>query len=590
MAQTQASQWLATLPEQAEYDVVVLGTGAAGMAAALFASIAGSKVLLVERTEYVGGTTAWSGGTTWVPLTRYLADTPTEDSFEQVMSFLDAAVGEHAPRAMREAFLKDGANAIHSLVDHTQVAFRACAYHPDYLADLPGATVNGRALEPLPYQAGHLGVNLQLLRPPIPEFTVLGGMMVNREDISHLLQRFKKPKSFLYTLKLVGRYYRDKLFYGQTARSVMGHALIARMLASVLERQIELTVSTQVTDLKINTEGSVQLSLQQAGISKQVQAKGGVILATGGFGRDPDKRKAYYPAGVPDFSSTAPGHTGELHKQVLSLGASYGQAEDQPAFWAPVSIRRRADASLAVFPHFVFDRSKPGTICVDQTGQRFVNESCSYHEFAKQMLAGGARTNPAWIICDAPAIQKYGLGMVRLGGDKLSPYLADGYLLTAASLDELAQKLLVSAENLKAAIAQMNEAAESGVDHLFQRGSTVYQRANGDPSHQPNPSLGLIKTPPFYALKLYPADIGTAKGLQADTSARLIREDGSVIEGLYACGNDLNSIMGGTYPGPGITIGPAIVFGYIAAQAASHRANAQLQQRRDQDLDQTKDQ
>lgn len=578
MAETPASQFLATLTDKAQYDVVVLGSGAAGMAAALFASLAGSKVLLVERTEYVGGTTALSGGTTWVPLTRYLADTNTQDSFDKVMNFLDAAVGEHAPRAMRAAFLKSGAEAIHTLVDNTKVAFRACAYHPDYLADLEGATVNGRALEPLPYNAGHLGANLKLLRPPIPEFTVLGGMMVNREDINNLLQRFKTPKSFLYTLKLVGRYYRDKLLYGQTARSVMGHALIARMLDSVLERGIDLTVSTEVTELKPNSDGSVQLTLKQNGVQKQFQAKGGVILASGGFGRDLNKRKTIYPHGTPNFSPAALGHTGELHQQVMSLGACYGTADDQPAFWAPVSTRKRADGSLAVFPHFVFDRSKPGTVCIDQTGKRFINESRSYHEFGKVMLEGGATTNPVWIICDADALQKYGLGMVRLGGDNPRPYLADGYLIAGNTLDELAQKLQMPAENLKASIAQMNEAADSGVDTLFKRGSTVYQRANGDANHQPNPTLGAIKTAPFYAVQLHPADIGTARGLQADTSARLLREDGSVIDGLYACGNDLNSIMGGTYPGPGITIGPGIVFGYIAAQHASQRAKTQTQQ------------
>lgn len=578
MAGTQASQFLTSIADHAQYDVVVLGTGAAGMAAALFASIAGSKVLLVERTEYVGGTTALSGGTTWVPLTRYLAHTTTQDSFKNVMTFLDAAVGEHAPREMRETFLKTGADAIHTLVDNTKVAFRACAYHPDYLADLPGATVNGRALEPLPYNSGHLGAHLKLLRPPIPEFTILGGMMVNREDINNLLQRFKNLKSFLYTIKLVGRYFHDKALHGQTARSVMGHALIARMLDSVLERKIDLTISTEVTELKTNADGSVQLSLQQNGIKKQIQAKGGVILASGGFGRDPDKRKAFYPAGTPDFSPAASGHTGELHKQVMHLGACYGKANDQPAFWAPVSTRKRADGNLAVFPHFVFDRSKPGTVCVDQTGKRFINESRSYHEFGKVMLEGGSATNPAWIICDAEALQKYGLGMVRLGGDNPKPYLADGYLMVGATLDELAQKLQVPAENLQASIAQINQAAITGEDALFKRGSTVYQRANGDANHQPNPTLGAIKTPPFYAVKLYPADIGTARGLQADTFARLIREDGSVITGLYACGNDLNSIMGGTYPGPGITIGPGIVFGYIAAQHASQRAKAHVQQ------------
>lgn len=574
MAGIQARQFLASMADHAQYDVVVLGTGAAGMAAALFASMAGSKVLLVERTEYVGGTSALSGGTTWVPLTRYLADTETEDNFEKVMTFLDAAVGEHAPRALREAFLTAGAAAIHSLVDNTQVAFRACAYHPDYLADLPGATVNGRALEPLPYHAGHLGANLKLLRPPIPEFTVLGGMMVNRQDINHLLQRFKTPSSFLYTVKLVSRYYLDKVLYGQPARSVMGHALIARMLASVLERKIDLTVSTEVTELKPTADGSVQLNLKQKGVQKLIQAKGGVILASGGFGRDAEKRKSIYPAGTPEFSPAASGHTGELHQQVMNLGAYYSRADDQAAFWAPVSTRKRADGSLAVFPHFVFDRSKPGTVCVDQTGQRFINESRSYHEFGKVMLEGGANTNPVWIIGDAEALQKYGLGMVRLGGDDPKPYLADGYLVSGTTLDELAQKLNLPAENLKATVAQMNKAAQTGVDTLFNRGSTVYQRANGDANHQPNPTLGEIKTDPFYAVKLHATDIGTAMGLQADTSARLIREDGSVIDGFYACGNDLNSMMGGTYPGPGITIGPGIVFGYLAAQHASQRAKA----------------
>lgn len=578
MAATAASQLLTTLNDDAHYDVVVLGTGAAGMAAALFASIAGSKVLLVERTEYVGGTTALSGGTTWVPLTRYLAHTSTHDSFENVMTFLDAAVGEHAPREMRAAFLKAGADAIHTLVDNTKVDFRACAYHPDYLADLPGATMNGRVLEPLPYNAGHLGAHLKLLRPPIPEFTVLGGMMVNRQDINHLLQRFKKPSSLLYTAKLVSRYYLDKAFYGQTARSVMGHALIARMLDSVLERGIDLTVSTEVTNLQPHTDGSVQLTLRQNGVQKHIQAKGGVILASGGFGRDPEKRKSFYPQGMSDFSPAASGHTGELHKQVINLGACYGTAEDQPAFWAPVSTRKRADGSLAVFPHFVFDRSKPGTVCVDQTGKRFINESRSYHEFGKVMLEGEASTYSVWIICDADALQKYGLGLVRLGGDNPKPYIADGYLVSGATLDELAQKLQVPADNLKASIAQMNEAARTGEDTVFKRGSTVYQRANGDATHQPNPTLGAIKTAPFYAVKLHPADIGSAKGLQGDTLARLLRADGSVIEGLYACGNDLNSIMGGTYPGPGITIGPGIVFGYIAAQHASQRAKAHPQQ------------
>ncbi|MBR9883328.1 MAG: FAD-dependent oxidoreductase [Oceanospirillales bacterium] len=556
-----------------EYDLIVVGAGAAGMAAALFGALEGARVLLVERTPYVGGTSALSGGTTWVPLSQYAQ--PGEDSYENVSGFLDRAVGEHAPKPMREAFLKAGPEAIRVLTAGTDVAFRKCAFHPDYMADLEGATQCGRALEPLPYITRHLGDNLKLLRPPIPEFTVLGGMMINREDIGHLLNRFKSPKSFLYTVKLVLRYVYDRLVYRAPARSVMGHALIARMLSSALDLGVNISVETELTDIEPMGKGRHRLRLKQGAIEREVIATGGVVLASGGFGRDPLKRASLYPQGAPDYSPTAPGHTGAAHKIAENLGAHYGTAEDQPAFWAPCSIRRRKDETLAVFPHFVFDRSKPGTVCVDQAGNRFVNESLSYHEFGKAMLNSAGKANPAYIITDAAAIQKYGLGLVRLGGDKLEPYIEDGYLIEANSVEALALKLGMKPENLRASIDHMNAAAKTGVDSQFHRGETVYQRANGDAEHGPNPTLGSIEKAPFYAIELYPADIGTAKGLVSDANAQLMTAQGEPIEGLYAAGNDLNSIMGGTYPGPGITIGPGIVFGYIAAQHAIARSRAE---------------
>ncbi|GGB94858.1 FAD-binding dehydrogenase [Marinobacterium zhoushanense] len=565
-----AKKFIHGLENDTQYDVLVVGAGAAGMAAALYAALDGARVLLVERTPYLGGTSALSGGTTWVPLSQYAEQ--GEDSYENVSAFLDRAVGEHAPKAMREAFLKAGPEAIRILTANTDVAFRKCTFHPDYMADLEGATRCGRALEPLPFVTRHLGLQLKLMRPPIPEFTVLGGMMINREDIGHLLNRFKSPKSFLYTVKLVLRYAYDRLVHGAPARSVMGHALIARMLSSALKLGVDISVETELTEITPMGQGRHRLRLKQGAISREVIVNGGVVLASGGFGRDPLKRDALYPEGMPPYSPTAPGHTGAAHRLVETLGAFYGDAEDQPAFWAPCSIRRRKDESLAVFPHFVFDRSKPGTVCVDQQGKRFVNESLSYHEFGKAMLNSGGAANPAYIITDAAAIQKFGLGLVRLGGDKLEPYIRDGYLIEANSIDALAQKLGMQPENLQASIAHINAAAKSGVDSQFHRGETIYQRANGDPEHGPNPTLGPIATAPFYAIELYPADIGTAKGFMADENAQLVTTDGTQIAGIYAAGNDLNSIMGGTYPGPGITIGPGIVFGYLAARHAVARS------------------
>jgi succinate dehydrogenase/fumarate reductase flavoprotein subunit len=283
------------------------------------------------------------------------------------------------------------------------------------------------------------------------------------------------------------------------------------------------------------------------------------------------------PAPTPEWSPAAPGHTGELHDIVLGLGAHYGTDQAQNAFWAPISVRRRKDGAMAAFPHFVLDRSKPGTVCVGRDGRRFVNESRSYHEFVAAMYAANrdGSTIPAYLIADSVALGKYGLGMVRPGGGNPKPFLDDGYLVQAVTLDALAGKLGVDPAGLAETVARMNGFAATGVDTEFHRGETVYERSNGDAeAGTKNPTLGPIGAAPFYAVRLWPGDIGAAMGLVIDTDARVLRADGSPIPGLYAVGNDAQSIMGGVYPGPGITIGPAITFGYIAARHASRSAAA----------------
>ena len=251
------------------------------------------------------------------------------------------------------------------------------------------------------------------------------------------------------------------------------------------------------------------------------------------------------------------------------MGAVDGQGALSPAFWAPVSRRQRADGSQAVFPHFVLDRAKPGMLTVNQAGERFVNESTSYHLFGLAMQQAHQRSPsiPAFLIADAAALKRYGLGMVRPGGKGLTPYLADGYLVQGASLDELAGKLGIDANGLRRSVEQMNEAARCGVDAAFHRGETAYQHNIGDASlGGANPNLGALQEAPFYALRLYPGDIGAAQGLATDLEARVLDAQGQPIEGLYAVGNDMQSIMGGVYPAPGITVGPGLVFAYIAIQ------------------------
>ena len=361
----------------------------------------------------------------------------------------------------------------------------------------------------------------------------------------------------------------------------MGNALIGRFLYEARKRGVEIATQTKTISLTPSSDVAYQLTLEQGGKTVTVTAHRGVVLASGGFARHPVKRREMLPDPAPRVSPAAPGHTGELHDIVLGLGAHYSASSAQPCYWAPVSIRKRKDGSEAAFPHFVLDRSKPGIISVGKDGKRFVNESRSYHEFVSAMYAADQDGShiPTYLIADATAATKYGMGMIHPGTKDFTAFLADGYLTKGATLQELAQKLGIDKDGLEATVARFNDLATKGVDEDFHRGETVYERANGDAMHGPNPTMRPLGPGPFYAVKLYPGDIGAATGLVTNENAQLLRKDGSVIEGLYAAGADMNSIMGGVYPGPGITIGPGIVFGSIAATHAMHRENANAERK-----------
>lgn len=560
---------VAALPEGFGCDVVVVGAGGAGMAAALFAAIEGLSVLLVEQSAHVGGTTALSAGTAWVPNTHHAAG--SGDTPEAAARFLDAAVGNHAPAALRRAFLAAGPAAIATLERHSEVKLRACPLHPDYMQETPGATLRGRVLEPLPFDGRRLGAAFALLRPPIPEFTLFGGMMVDRTDIGYLLRAGSSLAALRHAAVLLGRYALDRLRHDRGTRLVMGNALVARLLASLLARGVPILTGTALAGL-CGTGGRVHgVRLQDATDIRRVTVRRGVVLATGGFNHDPAQRAAFLRDADPAHSATAPGLGGAAQRLALAFGAAMAPAGRDAGFWAPVSTRLRADGSRAVFPHFVLDRGKPGTVCVGADGRRFVNESTSYHEFARAMFAAGAV--PAFLICDAPALRRYGLGMVRPGRPKRA-LRDDGYLTEAPDLATLAGRLGIDPAGLAATVERMNRFAASGADPEFGRGSTAYHHVNGDAGHRPNPNLGPIATPPFYAVRLWPGDIGVARGLAVDADARVLDGAGRPIEGLYACGNDMQSIMGGVYPGPGITIGPGLVFAYLAARHLAGAAPA----------------
>jgi succinate dehydrogenase/fumarate reductase flavoprotein subunit len=549
---------------QNDYDVIILGAGGAGLAAAVYAAIANLRVLVVESTQYVGGTTALSAGTAWVPLSHHAQQVEKGDSAARVKTYLDTTVGARSDAALRDQFIAYCAAALALIEEKSEVKYRPFPLHPDYESDQAGATLRGRALDPLPFDGRKLGALFSLLRPPIPEFTVLGGMMVNREDITHLLNMTGSLASFKYCAKILTRHAMDRLRHPRGTRLVMGNAHIARLLYSLSQHaNATLCINTTATKLHRDERGVCAITLQQNGFEKTLNVKGGVILASGGFNRNDAKRNALLPGIAQAWCPAAPGHTGAAHTLAEAIGAVYGKQGVSHAFWAPVSLRKRSDGTTAAFPHFAMDRAKPGFITVNKEGKRFVNESTSYHRYGLAMQAD--RAVPAYLLCDAVALKKYGAGMVRPGAKNLQAFIADGYLTCGANWVDLAKNLQINAANLQATIAQLNAYAHAGVDPEFHRGETDYQRNIGDANAgNQNANLGALNTAPFYAIKLFPGDIGAATGFATNANACVLDANQQAIPGLYAAGNDMHSMMGGAYPAPGITIGPGLVFAYIA--------------------------
>ncbi len=570
-------QDLAQLTDGESFDVIVVGAGGAGMSAALFAAISGARVLLVEATGFVGGSTALSAGTTWIPGSAVGAAVNADDSLAAATTFLDRAVAHRSSATLRAALLAHGAQAVAQLETNSQVKYRARPFHPDYLSDLEGASLCGRALEPLPFDGRLLGELFAVVRPPIPEFTVLKGMMVDRDDIGHLLSWSRSPDSFKYCAQIIWRHVQDRLKHPRGTRLLMGNALVGRLLLSLRERGVQLLLQTQVTGLARSQEGVDAITLRQNFQTRTLHARGGVVLASGGFNRHAQRRAERLPGIEPEWCPGAPGHLGAAHELAEEVGAKYGPTGQSDCFWAPVSLRQRADGSTAAFPHFVFDRAKPHTLVVNSRGKRYLNESTSYHLFALAMQVANRFTPciPSYLVTDAQGLRKYGLGMVRPGGMGLRAALADGYVISGATPAALAAKLNVPAANLEQTVAVFNTMAASGNDTEFRRGGSTYQRANGDPTWPgANPTMGALSEPPFYAVQLYPGDIGAATGFLTDAHARALDAQGAAIPGLYACGNDMHSVMGGVYPAPGITLGPGLVFAFLAAQHAVQRARS----------------
>ncbi len=554
-----------------EVDLLVAGAGPAGMTAALVAALEGLDVLLVEKSQQVGGTGATSAGTLWIPGNSEGKAAGFDDGADAAERYLDALIAAPTRRALRTAFLQTGPRAIDYLTARTDVQFVSCGKHPDYRGNLPGAGVFGRAIVPKPFDGRLLGADFSRVRAPIAEYMLLGGMMVGKDDIPPLIGRFKSVANFIYAAKLFLRYLADRLRYPRGTRLMMGNALMARLFYSLKKRGVPVRFGAALTDLIV--EGGVvrgaRLRRGEQGII--VRARKGVVLATGGFGRNQEFRAAFMPAPTPQDSLAHADNVGDGVAIGLRAGARIVPEQGgRGGLWTPVSHTRRRDGSKGLYPHLSLDRAKPGMIAVNSAGRRFVNEAVSYHDFVEAMYESHrvVPTIPAWLICDAPFVEKYGLGDIHPGTRDVARHVRDGYVVAGRTLDALAQQIGVAPDALRATVARHNGFAETGVDVDFGKGETELNRFNGDPAHTPNPCIGALATPPFYAVAVWPAEIAVSTGLLTDADARVLDAEGHPIAGLYACGNDMASIMEGAYPGPGTTLGPAAVFAYRAVMHA----------------------
>jgi succinate dehydrogenase/fumarate reductase flavoprotein subunit len=553
-----------------EVDLLVVGAGPAGMAAALVAAIEGLDVLLCEKSGQVGGTGATSAGTLWIPGNHQSQAAGYSDSAEQAEIYLDALIGPAANHGLIRAYLQTGPAAIDYLQAHSDVHFLPCGVHPDYRSNMRGAAVSGRAIVSRPFDGRLLGADFRRLRAPIPEYMLLGGMMVGKEDIPRLIGRFRSPSNFIHSAGLFARYFTDRLRFPRGTRVTMGNALVGRLFYSLKKRNVPVLFGTAIIDLIGDRNRVTGARLNAGGIDIVVKARKGVVLATGGYAHNRKFREIFMPQPTPEHSLSFAGNGGDGVAIGENIGAEITPERCTSGLWAPASIVKRVDGSEGLYPHFSLDRAKPGLIAVNAAGRRFVNEACSYHDFVLAMYESHktAPTIPAWLICDAPFITKYGLGAVYPGGSNLAKLLKNGYLTRADSLDSLTAAIGVGAGELKKTVARHNGFAETGVDIDFAKGETELSRFNGDPGNRPNPCIGKLATPPFYAVAVWPADIAVSTGLATDADARVLAADGTPIPGLYACGNDMASVMGGSYPGPGTTLGPAIVFAWRAAMHA----------------------
>jgi len=540
----------------ASYDVIAVGSGGAGFSVGLTAKLNGLSSLIIEKTSTYGGSTSLSGGGVWVPNNHYLKEAGVQDSDQDGLTYMNKIIGDRVPMDLKEIYVKRGKDALKFFHDNTNhMRFKYIPDYSDYYPEEQGGKPQGRSIEPEIFDLRKLGSDEALIRKATMDTK---GLCMDCYDFRHINMITRTMKGKTQSIKVGMRLIKSKLTGARLAS--LGTALIARMRLSYKEANGELWLNTTFKDYILEDDKVVGILVEKEGKELRLQAKKGVVMTLGGFSHSQKYREKYLPHPTKtEWSSSSEGQVGDFIEPSEKLKAKFDLMD---RVWGAPSVYIPGSA----LAFLVADRGIPNMIIVNSKGKRYLNEGAPYHQFIDEMYEKNTKeesTFPSWMIMDEVAKKRYLVMGLFPGQAFPKPWVDSGEICIADTIEELARKINVPETNLTQTVKRFNELAKKGEDIDFKRGNSAYEKYYADPS-LPNPCLHPIEKGPYYALKVVAGDIGTKGGLVINTNSQVLKEDGTVIEGLYAAGNTSASIMGETYPGPGATIGPGMVFGYLA--------------------------
>jgi 3-oxosteroid 1-dehydrogenase len=551
------------------FDVVVVGSGAGGMTAALCAQQAGLSSVVLEKTSVYGGTSAVSGGGIWIPCNDQMAAAGVADSFGEALTYLKHLTRGEVQQSRLEAYIRNAPEMVRALEKNHGVKFEAVAKYPDYFPDQPGGKPGARTMQPAAFDAAKLGDEFWRQREPYKGTLVLGRIAMDQVEAHTLFGRAKGWAWLIFRMML--RYWFDLSWRRKTwrdRRQVLGQGLVSQLRYAMLQKKIPLQFETQLESL-IEENGRVAgVVARQGGKSVRIRARAGVVLAAGGFESNPQMREQYLPKPTQVAWTATPGmNTGDAIRAGLEVGAA---TRFMNLVWGtPTVVIPGNPIASALF----VERSLPGCVMVNAQGRRFVNEAAPYTEAVNAIYEDHAKTGgtiPCWMVFDGRFRKNYPAGPLLPASFVPDNKLPRDWLGTvyykADTLEALAAQIKVDAKGLAETVAKVNRYSVDGKDPEFGKGNNAFDRYYADPKVGPNPCLAPLAEGPYYAMALYPGEIGTKGGLLCDESARVLREDGTQIDGLYAVGNCSAAVMGRTYAGPGATLGPAMTFAYVAVK------------------------